>query len=569
MFGKSFKSKVIVPAVIILITLTVVLTSYMTLKFLSYSDAFINKKIRANTDFLKLHISDHKGHSRAAATSMAHNPKAIKAIKSRDRDEILQVFTPVLKLYQITYFTITDEKGTVLVRTYDPDHVGDSLLKQQNVRDALDGKISTYFEDGTAIRVSIRTGAPVYDTDGTLIGVISAGVRFDTDEAVDILKELLHAEVTIFFGESGIRTTLRKNEKRIEDLKLTPEIAKIILQDKREYFGDSDFFNETGETYKTFYIPLLNANNEAFAAFFIGIPMSELRAEVNTLMRNIILISFIGLTIAIIILYLVIVSISEPLLILSKEMNRIEDGSLSILIDAQGDDEVGRVGQALQRVADTVHKLIDNINLTISEHAKGNTDYHIDSHAFHGDYRLLAERIMELSSLGMRDQLTGLPNRRSFDNRLDLEWNRAKREKTSISILVIDVDKFKSYNDTFGHQQGDVVLQTVAKVLPLPIRRPVDFAARWGGEEFIILLPNTDSNGALHVAEKIRIAIENTEILSIDGGAAKKVTISIGVNTQKPTRENSIGSLISQADEALYRAKATGRNRVCRYEGDE
>jgi diguanylate cyclase (GGDEF)-like protein len=94
----------------------------------------------------------------------------------------------------------------------------------------------------------------------------------------------------------------------------------------------------------------------------------------------------------------------------------------------------------------------------------------------------------------------------------------------------------------------------------------IDFVARWGGEEFVILLPNTDSEGAMHVAELVRSAVENTEIPSLDGGQAKKVTISIGVSTQIPTPEGVIADLITQADEALYRAKETGRNRVCRHE---
>jgi diguanylate cyclase (GGDEF)-like protein len=217
-------------------------------------------------------------------------------------------------------------------------------------------------------------------------------------------------------------------------------------------------------------------------------------------------------------------------------------------------------------MADTIHRLINSINVAISEHAKGNTDHDFDTSDFRGDFRLLADSIIQLSHLGLKDQLTGLPNRRTLDGRLDLEWSRAMREKTSLSLLMIDVDHFKRYNDTYGHQQGDIVLQTVAKALTIPLKRGLDLAARWGGEEFVVLLPNTSAEGAMLIAERIRAEIEKTEIMSITGDATQKVTISIGVNTQIPSPDNSIVSLIAKADEALYLAKKEGRNRVSLYE---
>jgi diguanylate cyclase (GGDEF)-like protein len=166
-----------------------------------------------------------------------------------------------------------------------------------------------------------------------------------------------------------------------------------------------------------------------------------------------------------------------------------------------------------------------------------------------------------INHLSMFDQLTNIPNRRSFDGRLRVEWNRAIREHMPISLLMIDVDKFKNYNDTYGHQQGDVVLQVVAKIFSQSAKRSGDIAARWGGEEFVVLLPNTLTPGALDIAEKIRMDIEAAVIPCTDGSTTK-VTISIGVDTQTPAHGNSIDAFISNADKALYEAKAQGRNRV-------
>jgi len=173
----------------------------------------------------------------------------------------------------------------------------------------------------------------------------------------------------------------------------------------------------------------------------------------------------------------------------------------------------------------------------------------------------IINQLRTIERLSMTDQLTNLPNRRSFDARLRMEWNRAVREQTPISILITDVDNFKNFNNTYGHQQGDLVLQMVAKTFPQSFRHPGDFAARWGGEEFVVLLPNTSLDDVLDIAEKIRANIENAVIPCIDGSTTK-VTVSIGVNSQIPAQGDSIDAFISGADKALYTAKENGRNRI-------
>ena len=174
-------------------------------------------------------------------------------------------------------------------------------------------------------------------------------------------------------------------------------------------------------------------------------------------------------------------------------------------------------------------------------------------------------RIIE--NFGFIDTLTNIPNRRQFDQLMVREWNRAKREKTPFSIMMIDVDHFKMYNDAHGHQQGDVALQTVASTITSSLKRSTDIAARWGGEEFAVLLQNTILDGAVLVAEDIRKNIESTVIPGSDEDVDYNVTISIGVATMLPENNTNIPNLILQADKALYKAKDTGRNRV--YAGEK
>ena len=170
-----------------------------------------------------------------------------------------------------------------------------------------------------------------------------------------------------------------------------------------------------------------------------------------------------------------------------------------------------------------------------------------------------AYRAME--TLVVVDALTGIANRRRFDDSVSTEWRRALREATKLSLLLIDADHFKRYNDTYGHVRGDSCLKQIAEAALDVVLRPGDLVARYGGEEFAIVLPGTDEIGAKAVAEDICQAVRNRQIPH-EGNAPGIVTVSIGCSTMVPQRGKSAQDLIESADQALYRAKGKGRNRV-------
>jgi len=174
----------------------------------------------------------------------------------------------------------------------------------------------------------------------------------------------------------------------------------------------------------------------------------------------------------------------------------------------------------------------------------------------------LEDTIFVLKRLSSEDELTGIPNRRGFDNYLEQEWKRAMRYEVPVSLILVDIDFFKAYNDTYGHQRGDHCLKKVASVLNDGLHRPADFAARYGGEEFVIILPNTDLNGGEFIAEKLREGVEAMGMDHSSSQASEHVTISLGVATATPSQGFSPSDLVTAADQALYRAKQEGRNRV-------
>jgi diguanylate cyclase (GGDEF)-like protein len=165
----------------------------------------------------------------------------------------------------------------------------------------------------------------------------------------------------------------------------------------------------------------------------------------------------------------------------------------------------------------------------------------------------LARAIETLSHISKQDGLTGLANRRHFDETVAVEWRRAARAEAPVSVLLLDLDHFKAFNDAHGHQAGDEMLKKVARCLTLAVRRAADLVARYGGEEFVVLLPDTEAEQAKHIAEELRRAVETQ----------CELTVSIGASTRIPPRDGSgMDEIVRTADAALYAAKRAGRNRV-------
>ena len=181
--------------------------------------------------------------------------------------------------------------------------------------------------------------------------------------------------------------------------------------------------------------------------------------------------------------------------------------------------------------------------------------------------KALQEVNQKLELLVNVDSLTGISNRRHFDNYLSREWRRLKREQKPLSLILCDVDHFKLYNDTYGHLQGDNCLRQIAQTMAQVINRPADLVARYGGEEFAVILPNTDLSGAHEVAKKLQRLIKDLKLRHKSSLTGQFATISIGISSQIPhqdqsLQDQSLEDLIITADQALYAAKAQGRDRI-------
>ncbi|QAU35198.1 sensor domain-containing diguanylate cyclase [Janthinobacterium sp. 17J80-10] len=172
----------------------------------------------------------------------------------------------------------------------------------------------------------------------------------------------------------------------------------------------------------------------------------------------------------------------------------------------------------------------------------------------------LAQLQKELEALSFKDGLTGVANRRMFDAVLQTEWAQARRNQEPLSLIILDVDHFKQYNDCYGHLQGDECLKRVAQTMAASVQRPRDFLARFGGEEFVIVLPETDAGSARKVAERCLDLIAHARIPHAGAGSGQILSVSIGVGTTIPGPDDEPKAFIDQVDSQLYQAKRNGRN---------
>lgn len=189
---------------------------------------------------------------------------------------------------------------------------------------------------------------------------------------------------------------------------------------------------------------------------------------------------------------------------------------------------------------------------------------HLHTHLLALDNERIQAMANQLERLSFLDGLTGLANRRYFDNSLDKAWRSCQRENAPLTVIMLDVDFFKPYNDFYGHQQGDQALRDLARIIAAQAVRPQDLVARYGGEEFVVLLPWVDEVAAGQLTERILQAIRERELPHERSGTASHLTVSAGVASCIPTLQTHSASLVAAADAALYQAKRDGRDRWCR-----
>jgi len=405
MIKKSLKSNILFPSVIIMVFLVIIMTAYSSLEFYKFTSNLANENIAVAARYLKNFLKEYENHSRIAAVSIPHYPDIIRSVRERDTEGILKALNVILESYGVTYVTVTDETGIVLARSYEPLRSGDSAFHLQNIRDALDGKISTYCETGPLIKVSVHTGAPIYDYDGSLIGALSTGVRLDDNESVDNLKKLLNADFSVFLGDERIATTHTHDGQRAIGTKLDPEIAKIITETKQEYFVNTDVY---GIRYYAYYLPLIDTKGETFAILVAGLSNEKLRTERNTIMINNAIIGITGLILSIAVILYIITKSLKPVTKLVRLVSDVTQGNVNVDIDRTPvkKDEIGLLITDVYSLIDVIKSMLGDLSeLTRRLNVSGGVDSQLDTRKYSGSYKEIIDGIKALGdSISMKNK---------------------------------------------------------------------------------------------------------------------------------------------------------------------
>jgi methyl-accepting chemotaxis protein len=394
------KLSVKIPAV----TIAMIIASVLIIAGLSiadnaaYNETIAYERVTTASDDLTKNIQQMLEHSQKNAVAISQSYPLINALAHQDFDRMKAALDELNQYLKADTISITDTNGVVLIRQHKPSELGDSILKQSNVQKALEGDILTTLEPGALVKLSCRTGAPIYDETGKIIGTVVTGYTFENSGFLDELKALHKTELTIFAGEESIATTVMENGQRMLGTQLKEDTAKVVLEQKQTYVGDVDIF---GTTYLTKYDPLLNAKGEAVGAVFVGLSKEEAaKATKDTILHMTIAALVIILICTLILLRFANRSIKRPMQRLTEVSNLLAEGRLDVDIrdaDSAKKDEIAILTHAMYQMVSQLKAYIGDITHTLS--VMSNNDFTASSSVeYRGDFIAIKSSLAGISS---------------------------------------------------------------------------------------------------------------------------------------------------------------------------
>jgi len=422
---------------------------------------------------------------------------------------------------------------------------------------------SEVYLDFDALLPTITANTPVYNgANGQLLGVCATDIIL-SEELNDFLRDLKISKSGIAFivEPSGLLIASSTKESITsgsgENTKLLAAIesSDALIQGATQYLSSNYRSLDKVESSQLnflldgerHYLEVVRFNDEHGLDWIVvlAVPEADFMEKINRNTQITVLLCVVALLATIFIGLLIARWLTQPLLQLSATAKEIARGEWNRAIELDRADAIGDLSRSFSTMARQLEESFTTLEQRIEERT-------IE----------LIHLNQELQRLANIDSLTQIANRRYFDRHLEKEWQRLAREQQPLSLIMCDVDYFKRYNDTYGHQAGDRCLQQIAQALTQIVQRPADLVARYGGEEFVIILSNTDTKGATYLAQRISITLREMQIPH-HASEKKQVTTSMGIATTIPSSRNTPQLLIAATDRALYAAKSQGRDCYC------
>ena len=403
-----------------------------------------------------------------------------------------------------------------------------------------------------------------------------AGGEFFVDDIRTEINKLRLSDAGYYVLLDSNFNMIYQSDKHICDLDTVRSnddkaLAAKISKDEKK--ADVVYYLRDGQKEVMAYAKL--TNGWILAAFPCR---QEMFMNLHELKNTVVIIAFIILLMGFAVSYFLAKSMTAQIVYIKNAALEMAGGNLDAHIKISSKDEIGLLAEAFESMAANIkqkqseliqhNEVLEKINIRLHDEIDKKNSIQLELNLIQEELeekvkerthelQLANEKLYEMSLI---DGLTGVANRRYFDEFYDKEWHRALREQETLSIIMIDVDHFKLYNDAYGHQVGDDCLRIIGEALKDSLRRDTDLVARYGGEEFVVVLPNTDFKGAFDIAESIRSRIENLKMKHSMFADRENVTVSLGVIVDVPAMYSNKKDFLKAADNALYEAKRRGRN---------
>jgi len=471
------------------------------------------------------------------------NPPVVKATL----EEGIELFP------DITTLAVVNASGETIARS-DDKHLS-KIADRTYFTEAMQGKdyISELIIGRATQKPMIILSSPIYaNRDKQVTAVIHWNINIE--KFVDITKRLSQDNEVVFIVDNSGRILAHPDPHMTAERRNMNNRA-FVQKGLAGEQGTMEYIDDNNQRKLVYFMP------DEMTGWLVcyEIPYEVLMEHQRKIRDTTLIVMVVSCLLVVFIGVFMANFVVRPILALVRKVEGISQGNFTERIKMSYSDEIGELALKFNIMAESLDAMNGLHAKVEAELRQARDELEIKVEQRTSELTQLNE---ELQRISLSDGLTGIANRRYFDEYLEREWQRAKKQKTSLALIMLDIDFFKAYNDTYGHLAGDQCLKTIAKTLENRSGQSIDVVARYGGEEFAVILPEADEQEAMVEAELLRLNIEKLGIEHKKSLLTGVVTISVGVAVAIPSQEDTMLTIIHAADQALYNSKKKGRNQV-------